>query len=123
MPNWYPVIRPGDRSYIFDLPERIRHLFKSMPRSLRADYPVGYPNGGIQLYSFYDRGTGYVIGNTLTASGGNTNAIARVVSIDTGDGSVVGLQFINPGTGYSIGITTMTGGVGSGLQLLVSEVA
>lgn len=123
MPDWYPVIRPGDRAYVADLPMRIRECLKKLPRVLRADYPAGWPNGGVQLYEFFGRGTGYQIGDIVTGVGGNNNAIARVFMTDSGSGAVVGLRFINPGTGYLVGILTMSGGSGAGLQIKVTEVA
>lgn len=123
MPLWYPVINPGNREYTFDLPQRIRARFLSEPRSLRDDFPDPIPGGGITLFDFADRGTGYVVGDIVGVTGGNNDVIGRVRVVDADTGALVALDLIAPGTGYSAGEAAVSGGSGVDGSFLILEVA
>lgn len=61
----------------------------------------------------YSDGAGYQVGDTLTVTGGNGDAIITVASVD-GGGAPTGYTITNPGTGYSQGTNIPTTIISSG---------
>ena len=70
-----------------------------------------------------DAGSGYLVGDTITLTGGGANAIFKVTEVVQWTGAVSGLLMLNPGTGYSPSTNTATtGGTGSGCKITVSTI-
>ena len=61
----------------------------------------------------YSDGAGYQVGDTLTVTGGNGDAIITVASVD-GGGAPTGYTITNPGTGYATGTNIATTIISSG---------
>jgi hypothetical protein len=67
----------------------------------------------------WDSGSGYTVGNTLTATGGTTTVIVQTVD---GSGHILTAYYGTIGTGYSTGTNyNLTGGSGSGAVLLYPQ--
>lgn len=62
-------------------------------------------------------GTGYVIGDILTLSSGDANAMVEVTAVS--GGAVTDVLIVDNGTGYSVASTNTTGGTGTGCTLNV----
>lgn len=65
-------------------------------------------------------GSGYLVGDTLTLSGGTA---AKVIVTKVSSGAVTEVQLIQPGYSYSTGTKSVTGGSGSSCQVRVTAVS
>lgn len=69
-------------------------------------------------------GTGYTVGDVVTANAGGVNATFEVSEVDDyGIGSIALLTLLNPGSGYSVATVNFTGGTGAGGQVKILAVA
>ena len=66
------------------------------------------------------KGTGYVVGDTLSVSSG-TDGTVRVTQVSTG-GVVESLELVTSGTGYTTGTNATTGGTGSACTVAVATI-
>jgi hypothetical protein len=68
-------------------------------------------------------GTGYAVGDIITATTGGTGATFKVLEIGAAGGAVT-LQLLTPGTGYAAGVSaTTTSGLGINCTINISAVA
>lgn len=84
---------------------------------------TGYTAGAIREKAINAAGTGYVVDEIITVTGGGGNATYKVTSVG-GVGDVTGLECTNPGTGYAIaaGVATTASAAGVGLTVDISNV-
>lgn len=69
-------------------------------------------------------GSGYVVGDTLTATTAGTGATFRVVKVSPATGAVARVILLTPGTGYAAGVTaTTTSGAGINCTINIISVA
>ena len=66
-------------------------------------------------------GTGYAIDDVLTVTGGNNDAVIRVVEVDVSGANTV-IAFEDRGSGYSDSTFPLAGGSGTSATLIVSSV-
>lgn len=78
--------------------------------------------GGLLTFAVNVGGSGYVVGNTITITGGSGTAQLTVTTIG-GGGAVTTLFLSRPGSGYTVssGVAT-TGGAGTGLTINILSI-
>lgn len=67
-------------------------------------------------------GTGYTIGDVLTAVGGGNNATFRVADVSS-TGQITSLTLLTPGSGYSVATVNLSGGSGASATLNITAIA
>ena len=81
---------------------------------------ASYAAGIIRGIAINTAGTGYVVGEIITVTGGGGNATYEVTAINTGTGAVTSLRCTNPGSGYSTAAGVATTTSGAGINLVVN---
>ena len=101
----------------------IKYGMDSVEVGKRVYVRTDYQNDDmISAISINAGGSSYVVGDDLTISGGNADAIARVTSVD-GSGGVTGVNLRDKGTAYSTATGASTsGGTGSGCTIDIDAV-
>lgn len=77
------------------------------------------PDGQIFALTLFSGGTGYTIGDVLTLPGG-TGGTVTVDTVDA-DGTILTFTLTTPGSGYSTGVETATGGTGEGAIIAITK--
>jgi hypothetical protein len=80
---------------------------------------IARSTGGIVSGTISNPGSNYLIGDIITCSTGGTVGFFKVDDINT-SGGVTSINLHHPGSGYSNGITSTTGGTGSGLTINIT---
>lgn len=117
-------------SSAFYNPLELIHLGVPTPlNAIGLNDPIAYGpasgSSGIDTSSVSVGGTGYVVGDTFTVSGGSSLAEGIVTAISAG-GVVTSFVITNPGNGYYAStsyVTVATSGIGTGLTINVEELA
>lgn len=91
------------------------------PLIRKGDYKFAEMVGGVTGIFITSGGTGYVVGDTLTLTGGDgSGATAYVVAVDGGTGEIDKIGILSAGTGYTTVPTGYTGGTGTGATFTFS---
>lgn len=96
------------------------------PRLICVPGYTSQPSGGVGTVTIGTAGTGYVVGDAITGTGGGGTGFAAVVATVDGTGAITGVTITDPGSGYSSAPTlavTSDAGASAVLTATVDETA
>lgn len=117
--TWYDSYGNSDRLLMVRGDNVILHWSGGITK---VDISAGVA-GGISGIGISNSGTGYVVGDELTVTGGGGTG-GKIIVYAVSGGSVTAISLKHPGSGYSVGTgNAVTGGSGSGFLLNITSVA